>query len=871
MNLFLCRFPQLLWNISTQCLRVIHMSQGLGITSVSDSHVSDITCMVVDSRYVFTACKNMVYAFNRNSKVCRVYEGHEHEVQFLLVFGNHLISTDISSHVRVWNIDSEEIYSEMTFSTDSFTLSVMMHPVAYLNKILLGSKQGIMQLWNIKTDRMIYRFKSWDIPITVIEQAPAVDVVAVGLADGRIILHNLLYDEVVMAYKQDWGMVTSISFRTDGHPVMATGSSAGHIALWNLEEQKLLCQMRNSHTSAVTGMQCLTSEPLMVTSAADNSVKLWIFDLPDGGGRVLHQRCGHSEPPNMVRHYGADGQNILSAGQDSTLRSFSTIHEKHNKSLGRASYHKKASKKSGLKRDLHKMPPITQFASELSRQSDWDNIVSCHRGLNVVTTWSYHRSTMGHYFLKHQRFNKGAAFNDSTAQVVDISSCGNYVIIGYSSGHVDKYNLQSGQLRGSFGELKAHDCPVRGVAIDGLNQLAITAGADGSVKFWKFKQKVLLNSLQLKMYISQIVLHRESAMLAVSLDDFTISIVDIDTRRVVRNFSGHLNQVTDMTFSSDSRWLISAAMDSSIRTWDLPSGKLIDCFLVDKAVSSLSMSPTGDFLVTAHVDDVGVYLWSNMTLYSFVSLSPLPANFEPKLLDLPSTYYSHTDQDEDSQDVTDYEKSKFKSPSQISDELVTLSLLPNSRWKNLLNLDVIRSRNKPKEPPKAPKAAPFFLPTIAGLQPRFAAPEDDSDRTEVKKSHVITARLQPLSELGRLLQECGASGQFAPVLSRLKELGPSAIDLEMRSLSPEGGGSIELMDHFMNFIKYVLSTNNNFELAQAYLGLFLKLHTDLIASEASLTEEVMKLAETHSETWNKLQTMFLQSLCIVTYLRSATV
>lgn len=36
---------------------------------------------------------------------------------------------------------------------------------------------------------------------------------------------------------------------------------------------------------------------------------------------------------------------------------------------------------------------------------------------------------------------------------------------------------------------------------------------------------------------------------------------------------------------------------------------LIDCFLLDSAVVSLTMSPTGDFLATAHVDDLGIYLW----------------------------------------------------------------------------------------------------------------------------------------------------------------------------------------------------------------------------------------------------------------------
>ena len=48
-------------------------------------------------------------------------------------------------------------------------------------------------------------------------QAPAVDVVAVGLADGQIILHNLRYNESVMTFKQDWGPVTNITFRTGQH------------------------------------------------------------------------------------------------------------------------------------------------------------------------------------------------------------------------------------------------------------------------------------------------------------------------------------------------------------------------------------------------------------------------------------------------------------------------------------------------------------------------------------------------------------------------------------------------------------------------------------------------------------------------------
>lgn len=39
------------------------------------------------------------------------------------------------------------------------------------------------------------------------------------------------------------------------------------------------------------------------------------------------------------------------------------------------------------------------------------------------------------------------------------------------------------------------------------------------------------------------------------------------------------------------------------------------------------------------------------------------------------------------------------------------------------------------------------------------------------------------------------------MLESLLELGPSAIDLELRSLAPEGGGSLGLMESFLKMIR----------------------------------------------------------------------
>lgn len=102
----------------------------------------------------------------------------------------------------------------MHFDLSTFQVSCAVHPSTYLNKILLGSRQGPLQLWNIRTNRLIYSFSGWGSPVTSVVQSPAVDVVGVGLESGGVVIHNLRYDETLMKFHQDWGPITALSFRT---------------------------------------------------------------------------------------------------------------------------------------------------------------------------------------------------------------------------------------------------------------------------------------------------------------------------------------------------------------------------------------------------------------------------------------------------------------------------------------------------------------------------------------------------------------------------------------------------------------------------------------------------------------------------------
>ncbi len=138
-------------------------------------------------------------------------------MHLLLPFGDHLISVDKDNVVIIWDVESEgwffccfarftfiscsrinhiftvyvicsvnltaDTYLQISYDKASFEVSALMHPSTYLNKILFGSSQGSLQLWNIKskyallmdsectvtsiTCVCVYTVKSWNIGMKI--------------------------------------------------------------------------------------------------------------------------------------------------------------------------------------------------------------------------------------------------------------------------------------------------------------------------------------------------------------------------------------------------------------------------------------------------------------------------------------------------------------------------------------------------------------------------------------------------------------------------------------------------------------------------------------------------------------------------------
>lgn len=228
----------------------IYNASKLGLTRVSDPQEEDISCLLASGNRIYIAVGNNIRGIERNKQDVLEFTKHTNDVHTLLAFGKHFISIDKESNLIVWCIESQEPYLEIGFNNDVFRITCALHPATYVNKLLIGSSQGSLQLWNIRTNKMIYEFGGWGSSVTVMKQAPAVDVAGIGLANGDIYIHNLKFDETILKFTQDWGPVIGLSFRTDGAPIMVSSSTQGHLAVWNLEEKRLTSQIRDAHSMA---------------------------------------------------------------------------------------------------------------------------------------------------------------------------------------------------------------------------------------------------------------------------------------------------------------------------------------------------------------------------------------------------------------------------------------------------------------------------------------------------------------------------------------------------------------------------------------------------------------------------------------------
>jgi U3 small nucleolar RNA-associated protein 21 len=375
--------------------------------------------------------------------------------------------------------------------------------------------------------------------------------------------------------------------------------------------------------------------------------------------------------------------------------------------------------------------------------------------------------------------------------------------------------------------------------------------------------------------------HPNSDLVALSCDDGSIRVLDIETKKLVRELwasqSHAESQTIDYTFSSDGRWIISAASDSTVRVWDLPTGHLIDAMRLPKKCNTVAFSPSGEFLATGLDGEVGVHIWTNRTLFTHVSTrqikdSDIVAVNAPTASGEGGVALIEAAAEEEPEDEED--TTTVPIMDQLSDKITTLSLVPKSRWQTLLHLDVIRARNKPKEAPKAPEKAPFFLPSVGPYStsnPDNAAlaPLNQEPTSRISSSALASRSTAATStnEFTRHLATAAETASYTPLLTFLASLPPSAADIAIRTLDMTPPYT-ELRT-FIQALTVRLQERRDYELVQAWMSVFLRLHGDTIVRVPDLVDELRKWQDEAKRERERVGGLVGYSVGVVGWVRSA--
>ena len=149
------------------------------------------------------------------------------------------------------------------------------------------------------------------------------------------------------------------------------------------------------------------------------------------------------------------------------------------------------------------------------------------------------------------------------------------------------------------------------------------AGAFGRVRVWEISPEtppMIVTDIRLyfeswnDLWLTE--LSPDARFLAITIPnwvdkDFSIQLWDGRTGELLHTLTGHKRSVTALTFSPDSKTLISGDEYETLRVWDTEFGNLQSTLRwpVRTSTQALAFSPKGRFLASGHDADDGVRLW----------------------------------------------------------------------------------------------------------------------------------------------------------------------------------------------------------------------------------------------------------------------
>ena len=438
-----------------------------------------------------------------------------------------------------WAVYRVRETSRMTDEQSTIVRSVVspMHDSLEHSLIASAGENGRIDLWDLQGS-LLQSWKEKSLRVWNVDFSPDSQSLASAGEDGTVRIWNLqampsAEVEPVKEISAHQGYVRYVSFSPDGQTLATVGGRDGMMGLWDLQGNELAF-WRAEEAFAKT-VDFHPHDPIAVTLGMEGKVKIWNLASVTESARPLDRPNSVPQPLQTLDFFGwgayfsPNGRYLAAAGNDGSIRVWG----------------------------------------------------------NQNQAWT---------FLKDWPAHEGRIWN------IAFSLDSQLIASGGEDGSVQIWDLQGERLA----DLRGHTGPVRSVRFTGDRKQIVSSGDDGSTRLWNLPEplsnnpssappqgsshpleKVLLSSegellalasrapdgLNQSMFseFNDLVISPDGTLLAAaslkSKKDNRIYVWDLETGQRLNTFRDHVGEVVKLNFSSDSKQLVSAGKDKTIRVW----------------------------------------------------------------------------------------------------------------------------------------------------------------------------------------------------------------------------------------------------------------------------------------------------------------
>ena len=210
------------------------------------------------------------------------------------------------------------------------------------------------------------------------------------------------------------------------------------------------------------------------------------------------------------------------------------------------------------------------------------------------------------------------------------------ILIGFEENIICKFRIINEKIEQNFfnhhkSSKKKKDCFIKILNKNHNENQFLSCCSHGTIKLWNVKNFKNIKSLKLKNKIIRSKWFSESDTIIILCNNIIFYTIFPENFVIQQIFVGHNKFITDFYLFDNSKILISASMDNTIKLWNLFTAKCLSSVLLEFPVVEMEIDLIKNHFLTAHHNTIGIGYWKNMIEIKIVNKNLRKSFFKKKL------------------------------------------------------------------------------------------------------------------------------------------------------------------------------------------------------------------------------------------------